>query len=803
MNVKDQLYEAFAHGWSMMRHLPRGNYILCVGKTADSNMADDKPVHIPKTRYPELTYPEIRLSPTVLEHHGSSDLHLRDYWRVIVARRWTIYAILATTVLITMIGTYKQTPIYRATATIQIDRENANVLNFKDVYEIQTQTDDTLQTQYKVLASSRSLARRVIENLKLNEAEEFGDTSAGFFQTYIKEVEAFLRPPSVESTREADPLRRVINEYLDRLEVVPVRQARLVNVSFESKDPTLAARVLNEHATQFIEQNLQYRYDATQDASAFLAQRLEGLKATLEKSEDRLQEYSQQNQILFTEEGRNTATEKLRQLEEEYTKAQAERFQKESLAKIARTGGADVVPQTSANSLLITLSARLAELQREESELAVTFGPEYPSRKRIRGQIEEIQRTVDSEKKKLLLSVEADYRASVERENLLSTELEKQRDLVNRINLDIIQYNILKREVESNKQLYEGILTRLKEAGVSAGLRASNIRIVDRAEVPSNPVKPRKSLNLFLSLFGGLVTGVGLAFFQEYMDNSIKSAEDITRFFKLPTLGMIPKLQSLSGKRKYGYGYRHIQALEKSDQPRTIDLIAHKSPNSLMAEAYRSVRTSLLLSAPDHPPKSIVITSALPSEGKTATAVNTAVSLTQTGSRVILIDADMRKPRLHQIFGTNGGAGLSNFLSGSASLKEVIRETAVPNLFVVPCGAVPPNPAELILSDRLRRMIEALSQYFDFVILDSPPLLNVSDARILSTACEASILVVKAFSTSRHLVKRALEDISGSTARLAGTVLNDIDVRSNSGYYPYSSTYSYYSRYTAQSGRSS
>jgi capsular exopolysaccharide synthesis family protein len=247
-----------------------------------------------------------------------------------------------------------------------------------------------------------------------------------------------------------------------------------------------------------------------------------------------------------------------------------------------------------------------------------------------------------------------------------------------------------------------------------------------------------------------------------------------------------------------------MQALEKNDQNKTIDLIVHKSPKSLMAEAYRSVRTSLLLSAPDHPPKSIVITSALPSEGKTATAVNTAVSLTQTGSRVILIDADMRKPRLHQIFGMKGDAGLSNFLSGAAGLKEVIHETVVPNLFVVPCGAIPPNPAELILSNRLRRMIEALGQYFDFVILDSPPLLNVSDARILSTACEASILVVKAFSTSRHLVKRAVDDISTSTARLAGTVLNDIDIRSSSGYYPYDSgKYSYYTGYSAQSGRPS
>ena len=293
--------------------------------------------------------------------------------------------------------------------------------------------------------------------------------------------------------------------------------------------------------------------------------------------------------------------------------------------------------------------------------------------------------------------------------------------------------------------------------------------------------------------------GVGLAFFQEYLDNSLKSPDEVARFLNIPTLGTIPNLQSLTEKHAYGYGYGHKKAtkeLTQTTQSSPLELISHGSPSSLMAEAYRSMRTSLLLSSADRPPQVVLITSAVPSEGKTVTAINTAISLTQTGKRVVLIDADMRKPRVHSVFALGNVTGLSSFLTGSAVLKDVLHESSVPNLFVLPCGIIPPNPGELILSSRFTQLLQVLRQYFDYVVIDSPPVANVSDARVLASSADAAILVVKAFSTSRHLAKRASDLLMQSRIRNVGVVLNDLDVHARTGYYSnYSGRYYYPSNY--------
>ncbi len=768
-------------------------------------MADEKPVHVPRDQYPEAMYPQV-ITATAGEHESEEEIHLLDYWRVIVGRRWTILATLATVVAATMIYTFKQTPIYQATASVQIDKENPNILSFKDVYQIETATDDTLRTQFEVL-KSRSLARRVIEDLSLDKSEEFQPQKPGMLASVSSYLRDVLLPKPVQDAKEPDLLRPVIDEYLDRLNVAPVRQARMVNISFESKDPALAARVINAHGNHFIKQNLQFKVEATVEASDFLEENLVTLKQKLEKAEDQLQQYSQQNQILFTEEGKNTATEKLSQLEEAYTKAQEDRIHRESYDRLAAQGHTDALPQVIDNRLIADLTAKLADLQQQESQLAVTFRPDYPNRQRIAGQIAQIRNSIESEKARVVTMIRSEYSAALQREQLLAVELEKQRDVVNKINEAIIQYNIYKADAESVRQLYDGLQKRLKEASVSAGLTASNIRIVDRAEVPPFPVRPRKAMSLLLSLAVGLFFGVGLAFFQEYLDNSIKAPEDVSRYLNLPTLGMIPRLGSLMGKKGYGYGqYGYGQSdgyLPKGNttepsgkKPTNADLIVHESPSSLMAEAYRSVRTSLLLSSSGHAPRTIVVTSAAPSEGKTTTAVNLAISLTQTGSKIVLIDADMRKPRVQSVFSLSNPVGLSSFLAGAAKLKEVIYETSVPGLMVIPCGVTPPNPGELILSNGFRKMIEALREYFDYVVLDSPPVGNVSDARILAVTADSTILVIKAFSTSRHYAREAVAHLTNAHARVGGVVLNDVDVRRRSYY----SGYSYYRTYYSGDG---
>jgi capsular exopolysaccharide synthesis family protein len=767
-------------------------------------MPDQKPIPINRERYPELIYPApVAPPPAQIDLESERDeMSLLDFWRVLVVRRWTILAVFVTAVVFTLISTLKETPIYQASTTLQIDRENPNVLPVKGVYEVDNTADDTLPTQYKIL-ESRSLARKVIEELRLDRVEEFASKpkKPGLISSYLPLLtRLFRRNPTDSPSDEPDYVRPIIDAYLGNLSVRPVRQARLVEVSFESPNPKLAADIINAHAKYYKEQNLQFKWDATQDASNFLQEQLSTLRANLEKAEDKLQAYSREKQILFTDEGKNnTATEKLKQLEAEYTKAQTERFEKEAYSGLIRLGSADSLPQLTNDALIANLTSKLADLRKEESDIAVTFSPEYPRRKRLRNQIEEIQRAIDSEKTRVIQTVEADYSASVERERLTRDALEQQRSVVNNQNQESIQYTILKREADSFKQLYDGLQTRLREAQVSAGLRASNIRVVDPAEIPRSPVRPRRLLNLMLGSLLGLSLGIGLAFFQEYLDSSLKSPDDVQRFLKVPSLGTIPNMQSLGKGRPYAYGsskFPRQEPVARGELEKTpAELITHTAPSSVMAEAYRSVRTSLLLSLPERAPRVVLVTSAVPSEGKTVTAINLAVSLTQTGSRVVLVDADMRKPRIHSVFSIGNLPGLTSFLTGSANLKDVIHDVGPANLHLLPCGVVPPNPAELIQSGRFNHLVQVLRQYFDYVVFDSPPLANVSDARILAANAEATLLVVKAFSTSRHMAKRAVEHLQELKARNIAVILNDLDVRIRGSYSYYSDRYYYTSKH--------
>jgi capsular exopolysaccharide synthesis family protein len=343
-----------------------------------------------------------------------------------------------------------------------------------------------------------------------------------------------------------------------------------------------------------------------------------------------------------------------------------------------------------------------------------------------------------------------------------------------------IQYNILKREADTNKELYKGLLQRMKEAGVSAGLTVSNIQVVDQAEIPTRPYKPNRQLNLLLAAVVGLFLGVGLAFFFEYLDNTVKTPEDVEQLIRLPSFGMVPEIS-----------YERKRRLEKgASYP--VELITHGHPKSMLSEAYRNIRTSILLSFSEKPPKKIVITSPNPSEGKTTTVINTAVALSQTGAKVLIIDGDMRHPRIHKIFNQENGAGLSNFLSGNAPLDSIIKQTQVPNLYYIPCGPIPPNPSELVGSNLFKEMIKVLGNKFDHVVLDSPPALGFADSTILSTCVDGVVLVVLGGKTPRETLQRAKEILHQVNAKILGVVVNRVDIRrSDYGYYYYRHHYYY------------
>jgi capsular exopolysaccharide synthesis family protein len=726
-------------------------------------------------------------------------LPLLEYWRIILKRRWTIVSILLLVFVTGAIWTLKQPRVYRAKAVLQIDRENQNIVTFKDFVGVEGAEDLYLETAYKVL-QSRTLARLVIDKLQLDKVPEF----AGPPKT--------ANPAGSDSALNSNPVRdearldpqydRVVTSFLKHLTVTPVRRSRLVEVSFDSNDPGLAARVANTLASNYIDQNLEAKWKATQKASEMISQQLVGLRAQLEKSEEELQRYAKDNSILLIDEKQSMVAEKFKLLQEEYTKAEADRFQKESVYNLVRSGDLTAVPGMQESQAYQQLSVKLTDLKREYSDLSPTFTAEWPKVKKLKSQIDEYEQALERERVALARRVTNDYQAAVNRAKLLQEAVAAQTKEFNDIGEKSIQYNIKKREVDTNRQLFEGLTQRLKEANVSAGMQASNIRVVDQAEVPLKPATPRVLLNLALAMVLGFGLGLGLAFFQEYLDNTLKTPEDVERYVHLPTLGVIPAVGGKeTGKLGYGYGYGYgyghghrsrkqlpeTTASKQTEITPRPELVGAKG-SSPIAEAYRSLRTSILLSTAERPPRVILVTSGQMGEGKTTTVVNLGITLAQLGSRTLVIDSDMRKPRLAQLLQMkNSAVGLSTYLAGHSSLDETVFSTEIPNLYAVPCGPVPPNPAELVSSDRMRQLLEEVRKTFDYVLLDSPPVMHVADARILGAQTEVVILVAQGGATPRELVNRAKLHLLQVNANVIGVALNNVDF-STAGY-------DYYYRY--------
>jgi len=743
-----------------------------------------------------------RLRPELLEPYQVAEadegLDIRAYWRVIQKRRWTILSILLITFASVLIVTIKEKPVYRANTLLEIEKENPNIPTVQELFQLEDVSDNYLETQYKVLQSD-TLARRVIDELHLDQVQEFNPPKGEWFW---KSTHAAAREDG--SVVDPETEQAVLVRFNDRLSVEPVRRSRLVQVSFESQDPSVAAKALNALASNYIQENLEGRWDDAQKASEWLSQQLQTFKAKLEKSEDDLQDYAQNNGLLFleTEKGdtENIVDERLRQLQDELTKAQADRYTKESLYRLVQAGDYSSLPGVVDNKLMQDLTERLADLQREQAALTPTFTSDYPKVKQIQSQIDDTQRMLNQERKRAAQGIVDDYQAAVRREALVRDAFDQQQQQANLVAARAVQYNILKREVDTNKQLYEGLLQRLKEAGVSAGMNASNIRIVDKAVPPTKPVSPRPVLNLGLALLLGLGCGVGVAFLQEHWDNTLKNSDDIERLLRVPALALIPSRDSLNDTSAGVYGQPHQtltlpngngkhSPLQKLSGKAWIRIDGNGTQHSALSEAFRGLRTSVLLSAAGRPPRSLTFVSAEPGEGKTTVASNLAISLAQLGKRVLLIDGDMRRPCVHKLFDIeNHSQGLVTYLTGEQDWRQLVRPTGMANLDCLVCGPVPPNPSELLSSDRMQLLIREAMEQYQFVLVDAPPLLNVADGRILATMVEGAILVVRGGFTPRELAQQAQLHIRDVGAHLIGVVLNDVDVRQNGyykGYYKY------------------
>jgi capsular exopolysaccharide synthesis family protein len=740
-----------------------------------------------------------------------------DYWRVIVKRRWIILSFTLVILVVTAIATWKATPIYRATIKIQIDPEQQSVLPFKEALDpgsTYAQSQEYLQTQFKVL-ESKSLAERVIKALNLESNPAFvGNAGARansrnlqwFRETFgLSEPDKQADPALLEESK----LARLVNTFGANLTTSPIRNSRLVDLSFESRDPKLAAEVANTLAKEYIGMNFETKYNTTTAASDFLSGKLVDLKAKVEKSEEELVRFSQQHDIYTIankdNSDSNVILQKLADLNAALTAAQSDRIQKESVWNVVQQATPGSYPDNLRNDLIKTLETNVATLRLQKTKLEAQFKPGWPELDQVTGQLTDAEKQLEQERQMAIRKAETEYRTSLQREKLLTQALDLQKVQADAFNQNSIQYNIIKRQVDTDKQLYDGLLQRMKEAGVSAGLQSNNIHVVDAAKIPRIPHSPNKQLNLSLALVIGLMLGMGLAFFIELLDNSVKTPDDVDRYIKLPALGVIPAFGSIgSGK---SLKMKPIEAAgqnggngSKGTLPAGIDMITYHDTKSLISEAYRNLRTSVLLSSgAGHPPKVLLVTSSHRGEGKSTTATNIAVTLAQTGGRVILLDCDIRNPRIHRILEMSNQTGMSTFLSGNSELSGLIQESKVPNLFAITSGPIPPNPAELLGSARMKQALLLLAENYEHIVIDSPPVLAVADARILAPVVDGVILVIKGGETPKEAAnrtKRLLQEVHG---HLLGTVLNNVDVLS-ADYYYYSRYYYGYGRYGRKYG---
>jgi polysaccharide biosynthesis transport protein len=712
--------------------------------------------------------------------------HLYDYLLILRKHQWLILSFMLAVVTITSIGTFRMQPVYVATSRIEIDRENTNILPFQGTDDYVVDLENYIETQSKIL-TSETLALQTIRSGVLSGPTDFSSDSSASDALTTGSLANMKPPPE-------------LGAFLGSLSVKRVANSRLLDISFESNNPLLAAQVVNAHIKNFIEQNFQSRYEATSRASTWLADQLSELKIRVQKSEDARIAYERQNQIWSLDgDKQNAATQRLSDLNRQLTDGQSERMRKQSLFEYAKAGDPDSVPQIRDNPAVQDLVHKRTDVYTQYADALNQYGPNFPKVQRLQSQLKEIDAAADREKKAAMARMESDYREARQREELLAQALEQQKAEVNQMSERMVQYSILKREAEANKALYDGLLTKLKEAGISAGLRSSNIRVVDPAMVPTYPSRPAKSRNILLSFLVGLVGGIGLALLREYMDNTIKSPDDIETLARLPSLAVVPAFAESNGDRSR---VKLLKGVPSNGHDKRIELVAQHLPKSQMSEAFRALRTALLLSQADHPPQVILVTSALPREGKTTSAANLAVTLAQLGDRTLLIDADLRKPGVGRLLNLGNAkyAGLSSYLAGVSSLEHVtIQHPAIPNLSAIPTGPLPPNPADLLSSHSLTDAIAELRTKFKFIVIDSPPIMAATDAVILSVKTDGVLLVVRSGETPKEAFTRTRDLLLSVKCRLLGVVLNAVDSSAPDYYYSYR-YYPYSQGYGPQEG---
>lgn len=699
--------------------------------------------------------------------------HLYDYLLILRKHQWLIFSFLVAVVTIVAIATFRMQPVYVATARIEIDQGNSNILPFQgaDPYQYMMDQDNYIETQSKIL-TSETLALQTIRSSGLGTQAEYASPTGPSEALTIGSLENQKSPPE-------------LGAFLGSLSVRRVPNSQLLDVSFESTDPQFAARVVNEHIKNFQEQNIRSRYDETTRATSWLHDELDELKIKVQQSEDKRIAYERQNQIWTLDDKSNITTQRLADINRQLTDAQEDRMKKEALFQFAKAGGVSEVPQLRDSPVLQGLIQKREATQEEYSDALSQYGPKFPKVMRLQSQLNDLDQLIQKEKVNTIDRLESDYREANTRENLLTQALDQQKAEANTMAERLVEYNIIKREAEANKTLYDGLMTKLKEVGISAALQSSNIRVVDPAMIPGSPSRPAKARNIALAFLVGLVGGIGLALMREYLDNTVKTPDDIETLARLPSLAVVPQFGEANGN---GARKRLLPGTSTNGHDKRVELVAQHLPKSQMSEAFRALRTSLLLSQPGRPPQVILVTSALPREGKTTAAANLAVTLAQLGDRTVLVDADLRKPGVGRLLNMGNGkyAGLSSYLAGVSSLDLVtVPHPVIPNLAAIPTGPLPPNPADLLSSNRLSDAITELRTKFKFIVIDSPPVMAATDAVILSVQTDGVLIVVRSGETPKEAFTRTRDLLNSVKCHILGVVLNAVDSGAPDYYYSY------------------
>lgn len=709
---------------------------------------------------------------------------LNELLDILLRRKWIIISCFLIFVIVAFLVSLKMTPMYKAGITIEISPDNPKITSFDEVVELDAPQREYYETQYKLI-KSRSLAGTVASNLELEKNPEFnpkdedGKNEGTSLSALLNSLISLLPGDNEVNKSGTDNIERhkkqaLYSKFISRIDIEPDRKSRLVDISFLSSDPEFSAKAANAIGDQYIEWLLDRKLDATKTARTFLKKQLDQVKANLETAEEELNKFAKNSNIVSLDENLNLIYLQLSDLNKALSEAENERLAKEASYNQIKDGEYEYHPDVVNDLSIQALNADYTKAKAEYDNMAVVFGPNYPELKQLGAKVSRIQNDIQKRTEGKVSSIKKDFHLAQEKENILRQRTEEQNKRASELNDKTTQYRILAREVETNKSLHETLLQRYKETEVTSGIKATNVQIVDYASVPLVPHSPNIRLNLVIASFLGLFFGVVISFIAEHFDNTIKDEEELKDRFSIPILGVIPVLQE-----------EDIQSIEKA---------SHLKPLSILSESFRNIRTSVLFSPSNSHTKSILMTSSQPVEGKTTCTSNLAISFAQSfadsNKKVVIVDADMRRPRIDKIFESNrsNGSGLSTYLIGKYSLDEVIQGTDIDHLYVIQSGTIPPNPAELLGSEKMKELIQLLSEEFDIILIDAPPVLGFADSRIISSLVDDVVIVTSAGLTQRKLLESTLDDIYKVNGKILGFIVNRL--KSHTSKYRYNYYYS-------------